>query len=111
MNTLPFKLERELHFRIRGQHSTGKLFVGDITWLEEKKKWACHWSIAHVHPEVARLYGADPLDALTKTLDFLSSLIRGSEDDGLTVWGQDEGDHAGLTFPQCEGQSWKKMPR
>jgi hypothetical protein len=60
MNTVPFKLERELHFRIRNQESTGKLFVGDITWLEERKKWACHWSLAHVHPELGRVYGDDP---------------------------------------------------
>jgi hypothetical protein len=111
MNILPFKLERELHFRIRGQHSTGKLSVGGISWVEGKKKWACDYSLGHVDPDGGRIYGADPIQALTATLDFLSSLIRGSEDDGLIVWWQVEGDHAGLTFPQCEGQSWKEMPR
>jgi len=111
MNALPFKLERELHFCIGDQHSTGKLFVGDITWLKDRKKWACHWSLAHVHPEIGRVYGDDPLDSLTKALDFLSSLIRGSEDDGLTIWWQARGDRAGLSFPLCEAQNWKKMPR
>ncbi len=111
MSTLPFKLERELHFRISGQPSTGKLSIGDITWLDERKIWACHWSITHIHPEVGRIYGADPIEALTRTLDFLSSLIRDSEDDGLTVWWQVEGDHAGLIFSLCENQNWKKMPR
>jgi hypothetical protein len=108
MNTLPFKLERELHFRIGGRPSTGKLCVGGIRWLEDKQKWACDWSLAHVHPEDGRIYGADPLDALTKTLDFISSLIRGSEDDGLVIWWKVEGDHGGLTFPLCEDQHWKK---
>ena len=110
VNIIEFRLERELQFRIGGEHSTGKLFVGDLTWQEDRKRWACHWSLAQVHPEVGRLYGADPLDALTATLDFLSSLIRGSEDDGLIVWWQTEGDHAGLTFPMSEAQSWKGMP-
>ncbi len=111
MNPLPFKLERELHFRIGGQPSTGKLIVGGVVWVEPKKKWACEYSLAHVDPEGGRIYGADPLDALSKALDFLSSLIRGSEDDGLIVWWQTEGDHGGLTFPLSENQTWKKMPR
>ena len=110
MDAIEFRLERELQFRISGQHSAGKLFVGDLTWQQDNKRWACHWSLAHVHPEIGSFYGADPLAALTTTLDFLSSLIRGSEDDGLIVWWQAEGDHAGLTFPMSEGQNWKKMP-
>ena len=110
MNAIEFRLERELQFRIGGEHSTGRLFVGDLTWHEERQHWTCHWSIAHIHPEIGRLYGPDPLAALTKTLDFLSSLIRGSEEDGLVVWWQSEGDHGGLTFPLCEGQHWKDIP-
>jgi len=109
MNTIEFRLERELHFRIDGEYSTGKLFVGDLTWQEDKRRWACHWSLAHVHPEVGRIYGADPLAALTATLDFLSGLIGGSEADGLVVWWKIDGDHGGLVFPQCEGQSWKEI--
>ena len=35
------------------------------------------------------------MDALTQTFDFISSLIRGSEEDGLVVWWRYEGDHAG----------------
>ncbi len=74
-NTIEFRLERELQFRIGGEHSTGKLFVGDVTWQEDKQRWACHFSMAHVHPEVAKLYGPDPLAAVVNTLDFLSILI------------------------------------
>jgi hypothetical protein len=110
MNTFAFKLERELHFRVGGEHSTGKLTVGGVSWVEAKKKWACEYSLAHINPEGGRIYGTDPLDALSKALDFLSSLIRGSEEDGLIVWWQTEGDHGGLTFPLCEDQSWK-MPQ
>ncbi|MGZ4972389.1 MAG: hypothetical protein ACXWDN_06475 [Limisphaerales bacterium] len=111
MNTQDFKLERDLHFRIRGQPSTGKLLVGGVSWVEEKKKWACAYSLAHVVPEGGRIYGDDPLDAVSKTLDFLSSLIRGSEDDGLVVWWKVEGDHGGLSFPMCESESWRKNPK
>jgi len=50
------------------------------------------------------------MDALTQAFDFLSSLIRGSEEDGLVVWWRYEGDRAGLTFPQCEGKRWLEMP-
>ena len=110
MNPLPFKFERELHFRIRGQSSTGKLTVGGVNWVEAKKKWACDYSLAHVDPVGGCIYGTDPLNALSNTLDFLSILIRGSEDDGLIVWWQAEGDHAGLTFPLSEDQKWKKVP-
>lgn len=109
MNIIEFKLERNLQFRIGGELSTGKLYVGDLAWQEDKQQWACHWSLAHVHPEIGRVYGADPLSALTTALDFLSILIRGSEDDGLVVWWQTEGDHAGLTFPLSEAQKWKEM--
>ena len=105
---IPFKIERELNFRIGGKHCTGKVIVGDLTWQEERKRWACHFSLAYVHNEVARIYGRDPLGAIINTLDFLSILIRGSEDDGLIVWWQMEGDHGGLTFPLSEGKRWRK---
>ena len=111
MSTSAFRLERELNFRIRGHPSTGRLVVGGISWVEAKNKWACEYSLAYVDPEGGRIYGSDPLDALSRALDFLSSLIHGSEDDGLVVWWRTEGDHAGLTFPLCEDQSWKKMPQ
>jgi hypothetical protein len=44
------------------------------------------------------------MDALTQAFDFLSSLIRGSEEDGLVVCWRYEGEHAGVTFPQCEAR-------
>jgi len=109
-STSKITLERTLSFVIRGEIVTGKLFVGDLEWAEDKQHWICHWSISHIHPEIGRLYGKDPLDAFVKTLDFLSSLIRGSELDGLQVWWFEKGDHAGLTFPLCESQTWKEPP-
>lgn len=110
MNLIEFRLERELNFRIQGMLSIGKVFVGDLVWQADKKRWACHWSLAHVHPEIGRLYGVDPLAALLGTLDFLSILIRGSEDDGLAIWWKTEGDHAGFTFPLSEEKKWRKIP-
>ena len=104
------RLERVLHFQLSDQETTGTLFVGDIRWQEEKKKWVCHWSLSNVHPEIGQIYGDDPLDALIKTLDFLSVLIRGSENDGLIVWWQNRNDHAGILFPLSEDRKWEKIP-
>ena len=103
-------LRRELQFVIHGERMTGELFVGDLQFDPERQRWYCHWSLSFVHPEIGRLSGDDPMDALTRTFDFLSSLIRGSEEDGLIVWWRYQGDHAGLTFPQCEGKRWFEMP-
>ena len=105
-----FRLERELHFSVRGEHTMGGLFVGDLKWVPSKGKWACHWSIAYIHPELGQIYGEDPLDTVVKTLDFLSSLIRGSEADGLEVWWRKSGDHGGISFTLCESRSWEGQP-
>jgi hypothetical protein len=107
---IAFSLKRELEFVIRGERMTGELFVGDLQFDPERRRWYCHWSLSFVHPEIGRMSGDDPMDALTQTFDFISSLIRGSEEDGLVVWWRYEGDHAGLTFPQSEGKRWLEMP-
>lgn len=106
----PLKLERELYFILRGQPATGHVRLGDIFWMEERGEWACEWSISFINPERTRMYGTDPLDALLRTVDFMTSLIRGSEADGLIVWWKERGDHGGLCFPLTENQSWKRMP-
>src|ERR1019366_7234968 len=91
-----FRMERKLHFRIAGELVEGTLSVGDVHWKSDKQKWACCWAVSFVHPEVGMTYGADPLDAFLKAMDFLSVLMRGSEEDGLDVFWRSEGDHAGL---------------
>jgi len=90
--------------RIGGQRVTGKLFVGDLVFQEGKNRWACHWSLSHLHHGVSLIYGKDPLDALINTLDFLSTFIRGSEIDGYGIWWQSEGDNGGVRFPITERQ-------
>lgn len=107
LDKIDFKLERDLQFEIENHITVGKLIIGGLEWLPEKNKWACNWSISFIHPENGRLYGDDPLSALTVTVDFLSCFIRGSEIDGLRVWWRIKGDHAGLTFPLCEGKKWE----
>jgi hypothetical protein len=104
------KFERTLKFKFGGTESSGTLCVGPIEWSAEKQKWGCQWSISEVHPELGVTYGSDPLDSLIKSLDFLSTLIRGSEDDGLVVYWLEPGDHCGLVFPLSEGQTWRKVP-
>jgi len=108
--SISFHFERELQFEIRGAATNGTVQIKGVQWIPEKGKWACEWSISHVHPDFARMYGDDSLDALTKTIDFVSSFIRGSELDGLRVWWKERGDHAGLSFPLCESESWNGMP-
>ena len=107
---IALSLRRELQFVIRGERMTGELFVGDLQFDAERQRWYCYWSLSFVHPEIGGMSGDDPMDALIRTFDFLSSLIRGSEEDGLVVWWRYEGDHAGLTFPQCDAKRWLEMP-
>ena len=73
--TISFRLERELHFRIRGEHSTGTMFIGDLVWLQDRNRWACHWSLAHVHPEKR----ATPI-SLRRDVDEQTQLYAGSGD-------------------------------
>jgi len=109
-HSIDINLRRKLQFVIRGERKEGELFVGDLQYDVERNRWHCHWSLSFVHPEIGRMFGDDPLSALTTALDFVSGLIRGSEEDGLIVWWQYEGDHAGLTFPNCETKIWLDMP-
>jgi hypothetical protein len=101
-------MERAFSFRTGDEVKPGKITVGEIRWLPERKEWACDWSIEPINPEVGRIYGKDPLDALIKTLDFLSTLIRGSEIDGLECWWAQPGDHAGFVFRLSESRAWEK---
>jgi hypothetical protein len=100
MTNLELKLCRELTFRIRGKVSKGSLQIHRISKIENKDRWACYWSLAYVHPEIGRIFGEDPIDALFQCLDFIGNLIRGSEKDGLGIWWQYEGDHCGLQFTE-----------
>ena len=104
------QFRRKIKFKFGGVEKDGELFAGNVKWSEEKEKWACSWSVSEIHPEIGVLYGSDPLDALIRTLDFLSILIRGSEEDGLAVWWSQPGDHCGLQFPLSEDHGWKKVP-
>ena len=100
---IPLDFERELQFTIKGEVLTGKLRIQKLSFSEEKQRWECHWSLDHLYPEPIKFTGDDPLQALTRTLDFASSFIRGSELDGCKIFWQFEGDHGGLTFPLSEG--------
>jgi hypothetical protein len=108
MSDIPLNLVREIHFLIDGETRTGKLSIHRITFSQTGQKWECHWSLDHLYPETVSFTGDDPLQALTRTLDFASSFIRGRELDGCKVHWQYEEDHAGLVFPMCEERSWTK---
>jgi hypothetical protein len=91
-----FRLERTIHVRRAGPATSGPLTVGPIRWLSERGTWACYWSIHVIHSEEARLYGDDPIQALDRTLEFITNLIHGSIEDGFTMWWQSEGDGCGF---------------
>lgn len=89
------QLSRELTFEINGEQKKGVLRIDGVEQLTETK-WACYWSLSYINPERAKIYGADALDALTNCLNFITDLIRGSEEDGLKIWWHCEGDHGGM---------------
>lgn len=93
---IEFRLERNINVRWHGVESPGPLTVGPIRWLPERGSWACYWSIHQIHPEEAKLYGDDPIQALERTLRFVANLIRGSIEDGIDMWWQNEGDECGF---------------
>jgi hypothetical protein len=108
MNIILLNLVRELNFTDGDKPRTGKLLIHQLIFSEERKKWECHWSLDYLYPEAVAFTGDDPLQALTRTLDFAASYIRGCELDGSKLHWQYEGDHGGLVFPMNEEKSWMK---
>ena len=99
MTSIPLNFVRELSFEINGERRSGKLSIRELSFSPTKQKWECHWSLDYLYPNTVSFTGDDPLQALTRTLDFVASFIRGSELDGHKVHWQYEGDNAGLDFP------------
>jgi hypothetical protein len=91
-----FPIRRTINVRHNGSHVRGELTVGDIRQLEDGR-WACGFFVPAIAEYPSKIYGDDPLQALTRCLWFLNDLIRKHEADGWEVWWQHEGDHAGLT--------------
>lgn len=109
MSPLNITLERELNIKFRDQSAhKAKLVIGEIVFVEARHQWGCYWYIDIIHTKQSKIYGDDPLHALTTCLDLVSAFIRGTELDGWTIYWQKEGDHGGLTFPLSEKQSWLK---
>src|SRR5262245_35865843 len=54
--------------------------------------WSCSWSLAPLHPTPQRIFGEDPLHALTNCLSFLRDLFERYQRSGLTFWWLHEGD-------------------
>ena len=111
MKEITLNFERELQFTLHGERRTGFLRIEKLLFSPEQGRWECRWSLDHIYPETVSFRGDDPLQALATTLDFASSLIRGSELDGAGIFWQYEGDHGGLTFPMCEEHQWQRTPK
>lgn len=96
---------REMHFRIKGVESLGRLLVGGIEECKSEAKrgfWVCYWSLSNIHPEKGKIYGVDPLDALLNCIQFIIRLIEHHKEVGYEVWWNTEGDVGGLV-PPVEG--------
>lgn len=110
MKEIPLNIKRELSLHWNENQLRGFLRVNRLYFDNEKSKWRCDWSIDHLYPKAVHFAGDDPMDALTRTLDFASSFIRGSTIDGIGIQWQYPGDRGGLEFPQSESGSWRTAP-
>jgi hypothetical protein len=110
MSEIPLNLNREFTFLLNGSQKKGWLRLRKLYFDETKAQWRCDWSLDYLYPNTVHFSGDDPLQALTRTLDFASSLIRGSIIGGDRLYWQYDGDLGGLDFPQSESGDWKLRP-
>ncbi len=95
MKLQPLPVRRKLNFRFRGKHRTGFVRIGSI-FQKANGMWACRCQLDFIYDIGGKIYGEDPLHALTNCLSFMRSLIRGSEKDGWKIWWLYKGDHGGF---------------
>ncbi|MFK5922893.1 MAG: hypothetical protein QM496_11995 [Verrucomicrobiota bacterium] len=110
MKEILLAITRELTFQKEGEKYTGFLRINRLYFDENSACWRCDWSIDHLYPEAVHFPGVDPLEALSRTLDFAASFILGSSTDKLKIHWQYDDDLGGLEFPQSESGQWKLPP-
>ena len=93
MDDIVLDFRRELTFSVGSDTCQGELKIPKIVYLPERKKWGCHWSITFIKEEPMCIYGDDPLQALTRTLEAVSKLLQNSGIPDLKVWWKNEGDN------------------
>src|SRR4051812_19588600 len=92
-----FTIKREINVAAKGEIFMGDLTVGGIEVAKsDDSKWVCYWSFPVIHPKVAVIYGADPLDALFNCIQFLIVLIEKHKKIGYEIWWLEKEDNAGL---------------
>jgi hypothetical protein len=97
MRDIQLNFHRKLTFSIDGIVSIGEISIPKIVFLPERQKWGCHWSISFIKLDPSQyIIGDDPMEALTMTLECVSSLLRDSGIPNLKVWWQFEGDNGGI---------------
>lgn len=89
-------LRRVIHLKRGGVASKGEIWIGQLEYLPERRKWACHFRVSEILPEPMRLYGRDPLDALENSLELVKRLVLGSIKDGWEIWAENPGDCGGF---------------
>ena len=108
MSKIELNISRDFVLLTNGKSQSGKLCLNSLELVEGQGKWVCRWSFDPLYTETVSFTGDDPLQALTRTLDFASSFIRECESDGIKLLWKVDGDQGGLTFPLCEEKGWLK---
>ena len=108
MKDIPLNFVRKLTRREGGRSRKISLKINKLYFDKKTKQWRRDWSLDHLYPEAVHFPGHDPLEALTRTLDFASSFIRGTIIDGPEISWNSQGDMDGLLFAQSESADWKK---
>jgi hypothetical protein len=92
---LDFRLERELHFSSANTTVTASVSVGGI--VQETDCFACQYDFPIILSKPGRIYGEDPLHALSLCLKHIRALIDNeSADDNMDIWWLEPGDHGGF---------------
>ena len=88
---------RELSFRTVADTRKGEVHIERISFIADRRCWACYWSISFIRPRSDQpIYGEDPLQALILTLSFITSLLRSPGTPDLQIWWLTEGDNGGF---------------
>jgi hypothetical protein len=100
MNEMSFKMEREVHVRLKGREFTETF---SIQGFSKKNKegdldecWVCSCSFPLLFSQSTNICGEDPLNAFMNCLAFLRRLIQGHKSLGYEIWWIEEGDDGGL---------------
>lgn len=89
-------MHRNVKITLADRSIDGELVIGPIEQLADDR-WACCWSLTHLHEDTSRIYGGDPIEAVERCLQFLGTFLVGSAADGCDVSWLSVGDTGGIS--------------